>query len=411
MEHSVKIEKIISNGMGLARDNGRVIMMKHVIPGEIVRYSPLITKKNYIIADADIRVASPDRIKPQCPYFTYCGGCDFQHIRYSRQLEIKEEMLKDIFVRNASHSLEAGIDVFASKSMEYRNNIRLTADNGKLGFLKKKSSEIIDIDSCMIADSELNALIPVIKKNSELLQLMDYIVLRKSIGGEVLAAVKIKDDFPKREAFSPLLSEDIDSVIVIDKNNEPTVIKGRHELTDMFNNYVFTYSYRDFMQVNSRILQDIIDYMDSIIEPGRLLADLYSGTGVFSLVFSSKFKKVYSVEGSRSASFYNRKNVKENRAGGVKTVQRFIDNSFRLPREHIDTVIIDPPRSGPADEFLRSLAGRDIGNLIYISCDPAILARDFKTILKKRFNIERIGLFDMFPQTRHFESVAVLKKR
>ncbi|MDY6788315.1 MAG: 23S rRNA (uracil(1939)-C(5))-methyltransferase RlmD [candidate division WOR-3 bacterium] len=411
MEHSVKIEKIISNGMGLARDNGRVIMMRHVIPGEIVQYRPIVSKKNYIIAEADVRLASPDRIKPQCPYFSDCGGCDFQHIRYSRQLEIKEEMLKDIFMRNASHSLKSGIDVFASKSRGYRNNIRLTAGNGKLGFLKKKSNEIIDIDSCMIADSDLNDLIPAIKESNEFIKLIDYMVLRKSLGGEILAAVKIKDEFPKNEILSPLLSEDIDSIIIIDKNNRPTVVRGRHELTDMFNNYIFTYSYKDFMQVNSRILQDIIDYMDSIIEPGRLLADIYSGTGVFSLVFSSKFKKVYSVEGSRSASFYNRKNVKENRTGGVKTVQRFIDNSFKLPGEYIDTVIIDPPRSGPAEEFIRSLTERDIGNIFYISCDPAILARDFKTILKKRFDIERIGLFDMFPQTRHFESVAVLKKR
>lgn len=415
-DRKIYIERVLNNGCGIGRIGGddekrQVVFVKGTIPGEIVSFKDELQKKNYIESSVDsIFVSSPSRRKPECEYFGKCGGCDFQHMDYSAQRGIKTDILQDLFAKNAGIEISADIGFYSSQEYSYRNKISLRGRDGKFGLVSENSTAVVPVEKCMIAQRTINQIL----KSINSLQIPDYaagrIQIRVSSQGKSM--VVLYSELESSAEYLPLFSLiEADNVIFLTKSGNAETVKGKGYLTDIIDGMLFKYSHSNFMQVNNQTASLMYGFLSEKISGGNRMIDLYSGVGVHAILFSRLFKEVYSIEGSRSSVHYQRLNLKENGIKNVRTIRSFIDDSFRIESDfRCTTLISDPPREGMSTLFLRNVLDIVEDEFIYISCNPATLARDAKTIVSAGFSLKEAAIFDMFPQTRHFETVAVFTR-
>ncbi len=413
-EQIAKIEKIVSDGYGLSRkENEKINFIKFTIPGEIVEYEIEKEKKNHIISHPTrIIEKSPLRIHPKCKYFYKCGGCDFQHIKYTEHKQIKINILKELFKKNAKYEILESIDYYYSTPFNYRNKITLFVNNDKLGFKQKKSNNIIYIDNCNIARKSINTLIKKLLEMNHIFKYIEKIQIQITHSGNILLTIISKLEHYNKE-FDDLFLLNIPHIIIVLSNKKFFPLKGKGILQETYFSIPFTYSYANFMQINHQIAEQMLDFIDKFInKENTSLIDLYSGVGIFSIFFANKFKNVFSVEGNKSSVYFQRLNIKKNKLKHIKVINKFIDNNYKvLDDTYFDIAIADPPREGIAGLFLQNILPKINKKFIYISCNASTLARDSKIIFENNFEIEKIALFDMFPQTHHFESIIIFKRK
>ncbi len=409
-EYITMIEKIVSDGSGMGRNEGKVIFIPYTIPGEIISYKAVNDKKDYTEAEIDSIISpSDDRIKPECPYFTHCGGCDFQHIRYSSQQIVKENILKELFIKNGNIEITEEINYFPSSPLHYRNHIDFTGFKEGFGFRKRKSKHTIHIEHCLIARKEINDILSNIQPYRDIIKRMYIIDFRVSTSGQtMLTLYPGKRTIPENDILQ-LADISADNILYV-KNRKLRILKGHSDLTDVYDNAILSYSRSNFMQTNHQITLKMLKYIDSLTENGHKLLDLYSGVGLFSMYLAYKYNEVISVEGSMQSVIFQRNNAKSNNIKNIKIVQRDISDSFIIEPSSFDCIIADPPRCGISSLFLYNLLKSNIDRFIYVSCNPATLARDSSILMKHGFSMNSIAIFDMFPQTRHFETVIVFTK-
>ncbi|MEJ5307822.1 MAG: 23S rRNA (uracil(1939)-C(5))-methyltransferase RlmD [candidate division WOR-3 bacterium] len=406
----IKIEKIVSDGRGIGRYEGKVFFVNDVIPDEIIEVESINEKKNFTEAKAvSILKKSPYRINPPCKYYKDCGGCSFQHIDYKYHKVIKTQILKELLKMNSKINYEDGIEFVESIPFFYRNKITLRVNEKGVSLLKEKSNEFVNIESCQIVNEKINEVIGVLNRMNLYGNNVNKVSIRLSKAGKILLTFYTElIDLSHSSLF--LESLNADNLILFLKNKKPVYLKGRGELVNLIDENIFHFSHSNFFQVNDFIAEKLYSYLQSVIKEGENLLDLFSGIGIYSIIFNRLFKKIYSVEGNQSSVHFQRKNIKENKINNVSVINRFIDSTFELEKNILfDTVIIDPPREGVDRIFLKSLLPKIKNQLIYISCDPATLTRDIN-IIKDEFFIREIKIFDMFPQTRHFETVVIFER-
>ncbi|MEO0234351.1 MAG: RsmD family RNA methyltransferase [candidate division WOR-3 bacterium] len=406
----IKIEKIVSDGRGIGRFEGKVFFINEVIPDEVVEVERVNEKKNFTEGKiVSIVKKSPYRVNPLCQYYKDCGGCSFQHIDYRYHKIIKTQILKELLKMNSKINYEDGIEFVESIPFFYRNKITLRVNEKGLSLLKEKSNEFVNIDSCQIVNQKINEIIHVLNRMNLYGKNVHKVSIRLSRAGKILLTfyTDIID-----LSFSSLFFEslNVDNLIVFLKNQKPVYLKGKGELVNLIDENIFHFSHSNFLQVNDFIAEKLYTYLHSVVKKGENLLDLFSGIGIYSIIFNRMFKKIYSVEGNTSSVHFQRKNIKENKINNISVINRFIDSTFELGKNiYFDTVIIDPPREGVDKIFLKSILPKIKDQLIYISCDPATLTRDINTI-KEEFFIKEIKIFDMFPQTKHFETVVIFER-
>lgn len=406
----IKIEKIVSDGRGIGRYEGKVFFVNDVIPDEIVEVEPTNEKKNFTEAKIiSILKRSPFRIDPPCKYYKDCGGCSFQHIDYKYHKIIKTQILKELLKMNSKINYDDGIEFVESVPFFYRNKITLRVNEKGLSLLKEKSNEFVNIESCQIVNEKINQIIDKLNRMNLFESRVNKVSIRLSKAGKILLTF-YTDLIELSHSSLYFESLDIDNLIVFLKNKKPLYLKGKGELVNLIDENIFHFSHSNFLQVNDFIAEKLYSYLHRVVKEGENLLDLFSGIGIYSIIFNRMFKKIYSVEGNQSSVHFQRKNIKENRINNISVISRFIDSTFELEKNiFFDTVIVDPPREGVDRIFLKSLLPRIKNQLIYISCDPATLTRDIN-IIKDEFFIKEIKIFDMFPQTRHFESVVIFER-
>jgi len=415
-EKQIYIEKILNNGMGLARleetdGRKRVLFVKGGIPGEIVTCKQETDKKTYFVAEIDkLILSSPYRKTPDCPYFTSCGGCDFQHIDFGRQMAIKKDILSDLLMKNAKIAFDKDISYFPSIEFKYRNKISLTGEKSFFGLLAEGTNRVVKTEKCMIADDRINSLIAQINSLKFPSEIVKKIQIR--VSSLLKTMVVLYTEIGSSAEYIPLFSLiNADTVILLTKDGRSEIVKGSGYLTDIIEGLSFKYSHSNFMQVNRTSAEMIYDYLKNRIKVGKRLLDVYSGVGLHAILFSHLFKTVYSIEGSASSVYYQRINAKENKINNLKIIKSMINDSFKIDSDlKFDTLISDPPREGMSQLLLKNISEHVKETFIYISCNPATLSRDAGVLLKSGFKIDEIAIFDMFPQTRHFETVVFFKK-
>jgi 23S rRNA (uracil1939-C5)-methyltransferase len=379
-EHTVNVEKLLVGGDGLARlqiaDQSIVVFIPDSAPQDQVLVQITEVQKNFLKAlIKKIIVPSPFRRLPPCQYAVECGGCNWQHVIESEQINQKELILKDLihkFLPNVPYTLLNTIK--SEQSFGYRNRIQLKQKNQELGYFKKRSHDLVNINDCLIAEDPIRQQINALKANLK-----------------------------------------------------PTTILKKFELRINQNNAVEHYEIGEhgeglsFSQVNnfvnSQLVESIVQHIQTLAstDPEMLITELYAGAGnfTFSLVEKIPKIKIEAVELNSTLTKFaieKIKRLKLNKNITFFTTQcETFSNHFHLSKK---LILLDPPRSGCHPDVIERIAENSPENILYISCHPSFLVRDLDRLIKRNpsYKIKHLQIFDMFPQTDHFETVCLLSK-
>lgn len=443
--HTVTIGKIITGGHGLAKlDDGMVVMVPFVLPAEKVVVAIEKKKKNFAEAILlEILEPSPQRVKPPCQYFQHCGGCHLQHGDYPSQLVIKETILRDLLSRHQEWPAEY-LDVICLPTLaspspfHYRQRIRLQVDeSGQIGFFERRSHAVVEIEACPLAANQLNHVLGALREHSAFHKLLPHTealeLLLSPLTGQVEVIVRMRRK-PRAadQQAATALAEGIVLVQAVWLAGEGFVTAGPYGATtkegEAASNIAFTlpqdlggkelvlrFEAGGFCQVNQQqnehLIRQLLDW--AAIGQEDAVLDLFCGMGNFSLPLALTARKVVGTDLQRSSIRGAQRNAQANhlqnclflRADALQAVRE-----FRKTREQFDLILLDPPRQG-CQEIIPLLADLDAEKIIYISCDPATLVRDLKRLHEFGFRLRKIRAVDMFPQTCHVETIALLSRK
>lgn len=397
----LKITKYDHKGRGIAHYNDKIVFVENAMPEEVVEV--IITNETAKFAEAKVtefKVTSPKRVKSKCPYYEQCGGCHLRHMTYDDTIEFKKNKLSEILEKYAG--LNPNIDVVKNKNRDfYRNKVELQVKNGIYGFFKKESHEIVELDRCLNAEEPINTIL----RSTHLFHIENgVIVIKSNYNGEIILNVSSSDE-PQIE-IEPLREKcKLVGIIFNDK-----LIFGADHFIEIVDNTLFKETYNSFFQVNRYINNELFKILASNIKEGSTVLDMCSGVGTLSITASKKAKKVYAIEIVENAVKDALINAKMNKIENINFLLGDAYKTIEKIEDSIDTIIIDPPRSGLTDEATQSILKKGPQNIIYISCDPVTLARDL-SIFKGHYNVEKFYLLDMFSYTYHVESVCLLSKK
>jgi 23S rRNA (uracil1939-C5)-methyltransferase/tRNA (uracil-5-)-methyltransferase len=382
------VDSLTNLGQGVGRVDGWVVMVPFVIPGERVKVRIFRNFQNYSDADlVEVLEASPDRIEPKCPLYARCGGCQYQHISYERQLTEKTQHVKELMQKLGDIDFPVDLAHGSSQVYHYRSKItphynRPDKDGSQpIGFLQYgRRNQIIDVEHCPIATDAINEALPEAREEA-----------RRSGGKK------------RRQRGGTLLMRHVLEGVV--KDPQEIVSERVGKLT-------FQFKAGEFFQNNPYILPDLVDYVasEASAEGARYLVDAYCGVGLFALSTAKSFEQVAGVEISEPAVRWAQANCK---ISGIKNARFVIGKAeaifkgLRFPSAET-AMVIDPPRKGCDESFRQQLLQYRPQRLVYVSCDPATQARDLKDFIEGGYKITKVQPFDLFPHTRHIENVVSL---
>ncbi len=381
----VTVEKIVPRGLGLAFAEKLTVFVPLSAPGD--RLSVRLAQVKGRTAFAEIKEViepSPSRVEPPCKYFGICGGCDFQQLSYEAQLAAKVDIIKDSLHRIGKIDFAGEIPIIPStKPFGYRSRAQWHLDtrNKKIGYFRRGSHEVIDVDHCPILDPVLDETL------SELRADLDWANFWAE-EGVIEAAVGSDEEIS-------LNSNDLPDPVQIN-----VAAAGER----------FAFDAASFFQGNSSLVEKLIE--TAIGEAsGKHAVDLYCGVGLFSLPLARQFENVTGVEGSGQAVGFAQQNVAN---AGLENLRLFQGGVDEFLSSHdvgpTDLVLLDPPRAGTEKGVIEKIIKLGPARISYVSCDPAILARDLRILLDSGFSIESITALDLFPQTHHVETVVRLTR-
>ena len=394
--NKIKIERLDDFGRGIGYIDNKIVFVENALPGEEASIEITNEKKNFCEAKViDIESISSKRIEPLCKYYNTCGGCHLLHLNYQDTLEYKVNKLKNIFKKNKIY--DGDINIIENKdNLHYRNKIELKIENGKIGFYQNKSHDLVEINECLTTKECINKVIKDIKLNN------GDITIRSNYNDEILLIVNTKDKF---EYDNILKNNKIVGIIINDK-----LIYGDNHFVQVINNLYFKVSYNSFFQINEYICSKLFDIIDSNIDNNSTVLDLYCGVGTLSLVASKKANTVYGIEIVENAILNATINAKINKKDNLYFMCGDSSKLVDKIKDDIDTLIVDPPRSGLSKKIIDTIKNKKFKKIIYVSCDPQTLARDIKELIND-YNIKSITALDMFSYTYHVETVCILERK
>lgn len=389
-EVTLRIDSLTNLGVGLGRVDGWVLMVPFSLPGELVRGSVFRNRANYSEADLiEVLEPSPLRVEPQCKLFGRCGGCQYQHLSYEGQLEWKRTQVKDAMQRIGA--IETDIQEAIPSPVQYGYRSKITPhyhrwrDDGDfpIGFLRfGQRNRLIDVPECPIATPAINEELENLREQT-------------------------RETPPKRKKKG--------ATLLLRETMEGVITDPQRMVTERVGSLVFQFKAGEFFQNNPHILPQFAEFVAEHAASGgmRFLVDTYCGSGLFALTAASRFEKVIGIEVSAAAVTLADSNAALNRISNTSfragEAEKLFAEVTDLPPEDT-SVVIDPPRKGCDESFLNQLIQFSPKQIVYVSCDPATQARDLKMLVGGGFEVLKLQPFDLFPQTRHIENVAVLAR-
>jgi 23S rRNA (uracil1939-C5)-methyltransferase len=348
----LKIEDVAFGGKGVAREQGKAVFVPYTIDSELVSAEIIREKKQFAEAElVDVKESSPHRVSPQCPYFSHCGGCAYQHIDYEQQLDIKWRQVRDLLQRIGKFNDVPIRQIIPSpEEYGYRNRITVHVQDGMIGFFRRDSHRLIDIEYCPISSDEVNRAL-----------------------AELRAQPRVRDGhYTLRASSGP----------------------------------------RVFSQTNDAVANALRNLVVDLVPANQqLLIDAYCGAGFFAKTLLDKFERVIGIDWDKFAIEAATQNATAKEtyiARDVETVESTVSAEYpegSRVRTCTTTFIVDPPATGLSATVRKAIIDLEPGTLIYVSCNPATLARDLKE-LRQKFTINSVTPLDMFPQTAEIEVVA-----
>ncbi len=377
-------------GSALGRDAGRPIFVPFGLPGERVRVRVTRDKRSYAFAEVESVIAvSPERVAPRCPHFGVCGGCHWQHIAYAAQLRFKRDVVAEQFARIGGlrdalvHPTIPSPDPWNYRSHATFHVTDAAVGAGRLGFVALDGHTVIPLEECHIIQPELRAWFESLK--TERFTPGQRVRLQIGTSGERVIA-----------RTSAASAEPDDEAAVSSSARTHYVVKGRS----------FQVTGGSFFQVNQpETLVDLVLDRLALTGAERVL-DLYSGVGLFTAFLAERARFVTAVEIYAPAV----RDAESNLAGFTNVDLRVGAIEAALPRAQVDAAVVDPPRAGMKPKALAALVSRAPRTLVYVSCDPATLARDAKALVASGYRLLDVQPVDLFPQTYHVEAVAAFAR-
>lgn len=396
----VKIERFDDLGRGISYINNKVTFIDKVVPEDIVEVELTKEKKKYNEAKLiKIIKPSPLRIDAKCPYFSKCGGCQFQNITYENTIKYKKEKIVNIF---SKHKISIFPEVITNiSSYNYRNKITLKVNNYKIGFYINKTHNLVEINKCLLANPAINKTIPLIKRfnicNGE-------VTIRCNQNAEVLIIINSNDNLNIDITY---LKSQIKLVGII--INAKTYY-GNNFLFERMNNLLFKISYDSFFQINPYIASKLFQIISDNIDSSDKVLDLYCGVGTLSLMAAKKAQKALGIEVVPNAIINALFNARVNDLNNTQFVINDASTAISKIKPDFNKIIVDPPRSGLTKNIIDVLLKIKPDAIIYVSCDPQTLVRDF-TLLSSIYEIKKSYILDMFSYTYHIETILILTKK
>ncbi|MEW6993260.1 23S rRNA (uracil(1939)-C(5))-methyltransferase RlmD [Colwelliaceae bacterium MEBiC 14330] len=445
----VTIDKLDMNGVGVARWKNKPVFIAGALPKEVVKVKVLEQKSKYIRAKLlSVQQRSDIRVEPQCQHFGLCGGCDLQMIDVNSQLSFKQEKVTELFSRcfsalNLTNKKEKTVLPWQANLIDnpwhYRRKARIGVQFDKkahatIGFRKKATNQLTAIKSCPILVTPLNEVFHLLRRLLAQLSIKSAIGHIELIQADVIdkkqqeqhsinnqTIVVVRQLKPMNDADSQLWqlsAEKYNWFVLIDDGLSQTTLNE-----NMFSNSALlsyrladntrvTFSSSDFIQINHNINIDMINqalsWLNLSVEDSVL--DLFCGLGNFSLALAKQSKFVVGVEGVQMMVDKANYNAKINNIKNCSFYQADLNSDWLsecwLKENHFDKVLLDPARAG-AEKAVKQIATLKIPYVLYVSCDPATLARDSAILVSKGYKLDKISLMDMFSQTKHVETMVL----
>ena len=424
---------------GILKDGKNVYNIPNVIYNETVEVD--IDQKPL---KAKIIEPSSTRISPVCPIYYQCGGCKLLHIKYEEQLNMKTELVKKLFADHFGKGALVNKCLGMTKPCNYRNKNQVVFGNHpkeKLitGFYAENSHKIIPFKTCYVQDEISDKIVGIIKNilikmhinaydEDRKRGLVRHVMVKRSFKTKetMVVIVTSEDNFPGRSNFVKAVIAQCKEVTTIVQNinsrstsavlgNKENILYGKGYIIDELCGKKFKISSKSFYQINPYQTEVLYNSAlnNAALKPNETILDAYSGVGTIGLIASSKVKKVLSVEIEKSATIDAQFNAKIN---NIKNVSFFNDDASNFivnlanRKEHMDAIVMDPPRSGSDERFLKAVLKLMPEKIIYISCNPLTQVNDLKHLVDK-YEIKYIQPVDMFPHTAHIENIVILNRK
>lgn len=439
---TVKIEKLSNLGTGIARVDNFVIFVNDACPEDIAKIR--ITKLSKSFANADIlEIISPSkyRVKPFCPMQSVCGACQLQFIDYDYQLTLKQQIVQDALQSIAGLDIEVMPTVASPQNKEYRHKIQYpiaqTKNSGRIlaGYFKPQTHEIVNIKYCPIQPQVCDEIIDFVRQNAPRFNISGYnekkhngdlrhVVLRVSASFDeilVTLVVNATKPFKNIENFANEIFKHFNQVVgvCVNLNSKKTnvilsdktlPVIGKDFINEKFLDKIFKIGANTFFQVNPKSAENIFSYVKNEVKksaPSTLL-DAYAGIATFGIVVSDVVGKVTSVEANQDSIKKAQEVLSLNNINNVELFAEDTTKYLKSIKKKFDMTILDPPRKGCSQESLEETLAHTRDKIIYVSCNPATLARDLKFLCANGCKLQSVQPFDMFCHTYHVETVAVL---
>lgn len=382
----VDVGPVAHGGHCVARADGRVIFVRHALPGERVRIAVTQRNSKFWRADAvEVLRAGEDRVTPPCRFAGTCGGCDFQHVSAEGQLRLKSDVLREQLVRlggmNAEDVSRFGVEPLPGGLLGWRTRMQYAVDrDGKPGLRPHRSKEVIDIDDCPIASDSI--------RDSDVLQEhwpgASNVCVTQSGTGQLSVYTQSR------------------------RHKQPRMVSGPRKVEERNDGHTFELSCDSFWQVHpeaARALTATVREMAQV-KSGETVWDLYSGAGLFAAALADSVGSGGHVAAVESAPTSRLRRNLAKLPTAKAHVADVEDVVTQLPTP--DVVVVDPPRKGLGSNVVKAIVDGRPRAVVYVACDPAALARDVSLFTDLGYRVETVRAFDAFPMTQHFESVALL---
>ena len=443
-EHEVLIERMAHEGQGIGKINGLKIFVEGAMIGEKCRVKITKSKKHYAIAKIiEILKPSLDRITPKCMYANQCGGCHLQYMSYEAQLSFKTSKVKDSLKRIGHIDTEVYETLGMVEPWHYRNKSQYPVgrrnNNVVLGFYENRSHDIVDLENCLIQHSLIDKVMLTVKDWLEQYHISIYnelsheglirhVVIKVGYKTGVVMAILVANgkEIPFIDRLVKMLGSKIQGFkcLILNVNTKKTnvimgeeniVLYGRTYIYDYIGDVKFRISPLSFFQVNSiqmeALYKKTLEYAG--LTGSETVIDLYCGIGTISLFLAKKAKRVYGIEVVSQAIDDARINAEINGIDNVGFIEGAAEKVMpKIAERGIkpDVIVVDPPRRGCDEKTLEAIARVSPDRVVYVSCNPATLARDLRYLEDRGYKTEEVQPVDMFPQTHHVECVIEIQK-
>lgn len=388
----VKCEKLDHFGRGIGYVNDKIIFVPDLLPDEEALVKIVLNKKKYMVGQVIKRMRdSAERILPKCQYEN-CG-CALKNLSYEKTLEYKLDKVREILQKYSGLEVPLETIVPSEVIYGYRDKITLKVHDGKIGYYRNGTHDLLEIDKCVLVSSKMNEIISTLKKMD--LSKVHEVVIKDF--GEVMIWIKgdLKIDELKKYADSIYINNDL--------------VYGKEYVRAQLGDFAFYVSKDSFFQVNMNVALKLYNKVLESIKGDfeQTVLDLYCGTGTISIFLSKHFKRVIGVEINEEAIRCANLNKELN---GADNVDFILADASEIEDVRADIVVLDPPRSGMSEKTIKDVLNIGAKKIVYVSCDPMTLARDLKK-LKDEYDLKEVTLFDMYGWTYHVETLCLLERR